>query len=214
MKKTLALTILGVVLAASAFAQATAGFGNVSGTVLDSSNAPIPGAKVIVTNTSLGLTRDLTTTDAGIFVAPALTPATGYKVSVTKQGFAPYATTDFEVQVGETVNLRIPLNVGAVSTTVEVVGTTPVVDDVKTEVSQVVGNDMINNLPINGRRVDGFVQITPAVTKDADFGLVTFRGIAGGNAFLIDGVDTTNQYYNENAGRTPVGAQISDRKSV
>ena len=75
----------------------------------------------------------------------------------------------------------------------------PAVDDVKTETSQVVNNDLINNLPINGRRVDSFVLLTPAVTKDGDFGLVTFRGMAGGNSFLVDGVDTTNQYYNENS---------------
>jgi hypothetical protein len=103
----------------------------------------------------------------------------------------------------------VGLAVGDVTTQVEVVAATPVVDDIKTEVSQVVDNRMINELPINGRRVDQFVQLTPAVTKDADFGLVTFRGIAGGNSFLIDGNDTTNQYYNENAGRTRLGAQIS-----
>jgi len=76
-------------------------------------------------------------------------------------------------------------------------------------VSQVVDNAMINNLPINGRRVDQFVLLAPAVTKDADFGLVTFRGLAGGNNFLVDGNDTTNQYYNENAGRTRLGSQLS-----
>ncbi len=47
------------------------------------------------------------------------------------------------------------------------------------------------------------------MTKDADFGLVTFRGMAGGNNFLLDGNDMTNQYYNELAGRTRVGAQLS-----
>ena len=209
MKKALTLVLLAVVLAASAFAQATAAYGTVSGTVLDLTNAPVPGAKVLVTNPSLGLTRELTTTDAGIFSAPALTPAAGYKVSVASQGFATFNTAEFAVSVGQTVNLKVTLAIGTVTTTVDVTGAAPVVDDVKTEVSQVVGSEQIMNLPINGRRVDGFVQITPAVTKDADFGLVTFRGIAGGNEFLIDNVDTTNQYYNENAGRTRVGAQIS-----
>jgi hypothetical protein len=204
-----ALVVVLMVLTAPAFAQATAAFGTVSGTVLDASGAPVPGAKVAVSNPSLGLNREETTTDGGIFVAPALTPAQGYKVSVTKEGFAPYASAEFEVHVGETVNLKVALAIGAVTQTVEVTGAAPVVDDVKTEVSQVVGNDIITDLPINGRRVDGFVQITPAVTKDADFGLVTFRGIAGGNSFLIDGIDTTNQYYNENAGRTRVGSQFS-----
>jgi hypothetical protein len=209
MKKLAVISTLLFVCAAGAFAQVAAGLGAISGTVLDASGAPVAGAKVTVANPSLGVTRELTTTDGGIFVAPALVPNPGYKVSVSKQGFSPYGTAEFAVQVGGTVDLKITLAVGAITQTVEVVGAAPVVDDVKTEVSQVVGNQMITDLPINGRRVDGFVLLTPAVTKDADFGLLTFRGFAGGNSFMIDGVDTTNQYYNENAGRTRVGAQFS-----
>jgi hypothetical protein len=48
-----------------------------------------------------------------------------------------------------------------------------------------------------------------AVVPDGTFGLLSFRGIAGGNAFLTDGNDTTQQYYNENAGRTRIQSQIS-----
>src|SRR5205823_2304943 len=67
----------------------------------------------------------------------------------------------------------------------------------------------IQNLPINGRRVDSFVLLTPAVVPDGTFGLLSFRGIAGGNSFLTDGNDTTEQFYNENAGRTRITTQIS-----
>jgi hypothetical protein len=207
MSKVVSLGVLLSVFSLSAWGQA--GFGGISGTVRDASGSPVPGAKVVVSNPSLGLTRDLTTTDAGIFAAPALTPALGYKVTVDKQGFAPYVASDLPVRVGETTNLNVGLAVGSLTQAVEVVSAAPVIDDIKTETSQVVGNELINELPINGRRVDSFVLLTPAVTKDADFGLVTFRGLAGGNSFLVDGNDTTNQYYNENAGRTRLGSQLS-----
>src|SRR5262249_691176 len=92
---------------------------------------------------------------------------------------------------------------------VDVTADIPAVEDSKTELSAVVDSNMITELPINGRRVDQFVSFAPTVSKDADFGLLSFRGMAGGNSFLIDGNDTTNQYYNENAGRTRLGAQIS-----
>src|ERR1017187_6479463 len=92
MKKLAVLSTLLFVCAAGAFAQATAGLGAVSGTVIDASGAPVGGPKVTVANPSLGVTRELTTTDGGIFVAPALAPAEGYKVSVSQPGFAPYAT--------------------------------------------------------------------------------------------------------------------------
>ena len=51
--------------------------------------------------------------------------------------------------------------------------------------------------------------LTPGVVPDGTFGLVSFRGIAGGNAYLTDGNDTTQGYYNENAGRTRISANIS-----
>ncbi len=200
---------IGLLAAVAAWGQATAGLGALSGTVRDASGAAVPGAKVVVSNSGLGLTRELRTTDSGLFAAPALTPAAGYKVEVTKEGFNTYTAPNLTVQVGQTLDLNVQLAVGAATQQVEVVASAPVVDDVKTETSSVVGNQLINELPINGRRVDSFVLLTPAVTKDADFGLVTFRGIAGGNAFLVDGVDTTDQYYNENAGRTRLGSQLS-----
>src|SRR5260370_23088162 len=65
------------------------------------------------------------------------------------------------------------------------------------------------DLPINGGRVDSFVLMTPAVSNDGTFGLLSFRGMAGGKAFLVDGADTTQQFYNENAGRTRIQSQLS-----
>jgi hypothetical protein len=83
------------------------------------------------------------------------------------------------------------------------------IETTKTDVSQVIDSKMIVDLPINGRRVDSFVLLTPGVTNDGTFGLLTFRGVAGGNSFLIDGNDATEQFYNENAGRTRIASQIS-----
>src|SRR5207244_12261859 len=82
-------------------------------------------------------------------------------------------------------------------------------DLTKSDVSQVVNSTQIIELPINGRRVDSFVLLTPAVVPDGAFGLLSFRGVAGHNAFLTDGNDTTNTYYNENAGRTRITSPIS-----
>ncbi len=209
MKKVLSALALTVAVSLSAWCQATAGRGAISGTVTDPSGAAVGGAKVVVSNPALGFSRDLTTTGAGVFSAPALVPGPGYKVSVEKQGFSVYNAEGLAVQVGQIVDLKVALAVGAMTQKIEVTDASPLVDSVKTENSTVVTGEQIENLPINGRRVDSFVLLTPAVTKDADFGLLTFRGMAGGNAFVVDGVDTTNQYYNENAGRTRLGSQLS-----
>jgi hypothetical protein len=89
------------------------------------------------------------------------------------------------------------------------VGAAELLDDTKVDVSTVVSNQQIQELPVNGRRVDSFVLLTPGVSNDATFGLLTFRGIAGNNSFLIDGNDNTEQFYDENAGRTRIQSQIS-----
>jgi outer membrane receptor protein involved in Fe transport len=149
------------------------------------------------------------TTDAGVFSAAALVPATGYSVVVTKQGFANWEVKDFQVQVGQTVDFNVTIAVSSASTKMEVTAEAPMVEDTKTGVSQVVSLQQIDGLPINGRRADTFVLLTPAVTPDGTFGLVSFRGISSGNSFLTDGNDTTNSFYNENAGRTRISTQIS-----
>jgi len=209
MKKVLAVCLGAFALTASAYAQATAGLGSVSGTVRDASGAVVPGASVVVSNEAKGIKRSMTTTDAGVFAAPALVPADGYSITVSKQGFTNYEVKEFEVLVGQNVDFRIALQVSGTATTVDVSVEAPLVEETKSGVTATVGKDQIDNLPINGRRVDSFVLLTPAVTNDGEFGLLSFRGIAAGNAFLTDGNDTTNSFYNENAGRTRIGSQLS-----
>jgi hypothetical protein len=116
---------------------------------------------------------------------------------------------DIDLQVGQTLDLSVKVQVSQSATQVEVNSTAPLVDDTKTDVSNVVGSQQIENLPINGRRVDSFVLLTPGVSNDATFGLLTFRGVAGNNSFLLDGNDNTDQFYDENAGRTRIQSQIS-----
>ncbi len=209
MRKVLLPVLLFLVLAAIAAAQTVAGLGGLSGIVRDTSGASVPNASVIVVNEAKGIRRTLATNEAGIFAAPALVPAPGYKVTVNAAGFAPFEARDIQIEVGQQVDLPITLAVATAATHVEVSAAAPIVEDTKTDVSQVVNTHQIQELPINGRRVDSFVLLTPAVTADGAFGLLSFRGTVGGNTFLTDGNDTTQQFFNENGGRTRISSQIS-----
>jgi len=180
----------------------TSGFGAISGVVQDATGAVIANAKVVVENAEKGIRRELNTTSAGVFNAPALVPAFGYQVTISAPGFSPYEAKNITVAVGETVTLSPVLTVSSAATEVLVTAEATTVDTWKTDVSQVVTTQQIVDLPINGRRVDSFVLLTPGVTTDGPFGLISFRGNPGGNTFLTDGNDTTNQFYDENAGRT------------
>jgi outer membrane receptor protein involved in Fe transport len=208
MRTAFCLSFTTLFLCANMFGQSVAGLGAISGTVRDATGSSVPGAQVTVTNESLGLRRAIDTTDAGVFTAPSLPPAAGYTVTVAKAGFTQYRAENIQVQVGQAVNLEVSLAVAGATTQVQVEAVAPIVDSTKTDVSQVVDTRQIQDLPINGRRVDSFVLLAPAVVSDGTFGLLSFRGVAGGNTFLTDGNDTTEQYYNENAGRTRISSQI------
>lgn len=209
MNKGALLVLFILASTGSVFAQAAGGFSGISGIVRDPSGAVVPNAEVVVVNESKGVRVTLSTSDGGVFSAPPLVPATGYSVSVKKPGFAAYEASNIDLQVGQNLNLAVNLAVAGTATEVRVEATTPLVDELKTGVSQVINSQQILDLPINGRRVDSFVLLTPGVTNDGNFGLLTFRGVANGNNFLLDGNDTTEEYYVENNGRTRVTSQIS-----
>src|ERR1051325_10591052 len=113
MRKAAAISLFVLVYSIGAHAQGVAGLGAVSGTVRDATGSVVPDASVVLANESKGIRRTMQTTDAGVFSAPALVPATGYSVTVTKAGFANWEIKDFQVQVGQTVDFRITLDVSA-----------------------------------------------------------------------------------------------------
>ncbi|HEX5226739.1 MAG TPA: TonB-dependent receptor, partial [Bryobacteraceae bacterium] len=207
--KNLSAAAFLLCLAPSVFAQAAGGVATISGVVRDQTGAVVPNANVQISTKGLGVVRTLTTNESGIFSAPALTPAPDYEVKVTATGFNEWDAKGLALQIGQVMDLRVDLTVGQTTTAVEVTAAAPLVEDTKTDVSTVVNTQQILDLPINGRRVDSFVLLTPGVTNDATFGLLTFRGVAGNNTFLLDGNDNTEQFYNENAGRTRIASQVS-----
>jgi len=184
MKRKTVILILSIFGSAGyALSQSGAGLGSISGVVLDASKAAVPSASVVVANEAKGIRRNLETNSQGVFTAPALIPAEGYSITVNKSGFATYQATGVTLAVGQNVDLHVDLAVAGTEASVEVTA--------------------------EGRRVDSFVLLTPAVVPDGAFGLLSFRGIGGHNAFLTDGNDTTNTFYNENAGRTRITSPIS-----
>jgi outer membrane receptor protein involved in Fe transport len=209
MKRIVAFAFLAAVCCTGVSAQVAAGLAAISGQVHDASGAAVPGATVVVANIANGIHRNLQTNEAGVFSATGLTPLPGYTVTVTAQGFATYEVKAIDLNVGQNLGLTVVLQIAAAAVSVEVTGTAPLVQDTKTDVSGVVDTKAITDLPINGRRVDSFVLLQPAVTNDGTYGLLSFRGVAAGNSFLVDGNDTTEAYYNENAGRTRIASQIS-----
>jgi Carboxypeptidase regulatory-like domain/TonB-dependent Receptor Plug Domain len=193
----------------AAYAQDLAGQGALRGTVVDQAGAPVPSATVVLRNDAIGLVRNLQSSSDGGFQAASLPPASGYTLTVTANGFANYTAKEIAVHVGEIATIPISLSVSGTAETVLVEASSEALETTRSGVSELVSQREINDLPINGRRVDQFVLLTPGVTTDGSGGELTFRGVPGNNVFLQDGIDVTQQWGQDNAGSTSAFSPLS-----
>jgi len=206
--RLLAAICAAVLLSGSAYAQ-TAATGNIDGVVTDATGAVLPGVSVVVKNTETNVSREATTDSEGRYRASALQPGT-YEVTATLAGFQALPLGKVEVLVGQTYQVDVKMRPAGVTEQVTVTGESPLIDTARTDVSNVVGEKAIENLPINGRRWENFVLLGPGVTNDGNFGLVSYRGISGlYNNNTVDGADNNQAFFSEARGRTRTSYSIS-----
>ena len=136
----------------SAAAQTSAGL---NGTVTDSSGAVAPGARVTVTNVDTGARREAISNDAGLYDLPLL-PAGNYTIVVSKEGFKQAAREGLRLEVNQITRIDFVLQVGAVTETVEVQASTPLLESSTSSIGYVIESRVVSDLPLNGRN---FVQL-------------------------------------------------------
>ena len=192
----------------------TAGAGSITGTVMDPNKSVLPGAVVTVTGTDTGIDHQFITNSAGIYVAPFLQPG-HYKVSATGAGFGRVEAPGLTLLVGQTLTIDLTLTVQSTTTTVEVSSSTPILDVERTEVSQVVDQQFIQNLPVNARNWSTFVLLTPNVAQDGGSGLVSFHGISGlYNQNYVDGANNNQMLFSEARGRSSGAPYVYSLDSI
>jgi hypothetical protein len=195
------------------FAQ-TAGTGSITGTVSDSSKAPLASAHVSIRNTETGIERQVTVNEEGIYVASLLQPGK-YDISVTANGFGNVSQKDVVLTVGQTLTLDYSLPLASVLSTVEVSGEAPVLDPQQTAVTQTIGAQMISNLPVASRNWSSFALSTTNVTNDGSSGLVSYRGISGlYNSNLVDGANNNQALFSEARGRASGAPYVYSLDSI
>ena len=147
---------------------------------------------------------------SGFFKAPQL-PASVYTVTVNAAGFAPFKETNVIVHVGQTTDIAPRLGTAGTAVTVEVKGEAPILNLESPDISAVLSEESLENLPLNGGRWSDMTLLTPAAVADSNgFGLIAFRGISPIlNNVEIDGADDNQAYYAEERGRTREGYSTS-----
>jgi hypothetical protein len=145
-------------------AQAT---GSISGTVTDSTGAPVAGAKVTVTVPATGSTREAVTDSNGHYVAPLLGVA-NYTVRADLQGFQPAEARDVRLQVDEHRELDFHLALATVKENVEVTATVVAVQTTDATLGQVITSQQVSDLPLNGRDFVQLATLTPGVNQETN----------------------------------------------
>ncbi|MBM3818833.1 MAG: carboxypeptidase regulatory-like domain-containing protein [Acidimicrobiia bacterium] len=203
----IAFVALFVILTASpAWAQATAAL---AGRVTDQSGAVLPGVTVTATQTDTGFARTVVTDGTGAWVMPNL-PTGPYRLEVSLQGFRTYVQTGIVLQVGATPTINAVLGVGSLEETVSVEAAAPIVDVRSAGISEVVEQERIVELPLQGRQVTDLIVLAGAAVETGRPNSRSFQGgvnisVAGGVSFgvayLLDGAMHNDP---QNAGGMPL----------
>src|SRR6266851_2289817 len=198
MKRLTYLLLVGIVLlslgSGNAFAQATAS-GTIQGSVTDKSGAVVSGAQVVAKSKATDTARTTTSSDTGYYRFELL-PIGTYTVTVSKAGFATVAET-IEILIGQMTTVDAELKPGTTSEIIEVTSESPLVDQLKTSVSQNITPSEVEELPLLGRDVANLAYLAPGV-KAADsydptkarYAILSVNGQSGRNVNVtINGVD-------------------------
>jgi hypothetical protein len=209
-----ALAILPVVLAAANLS--AQGDSSLWGSVTDASDAGIPGATIVIKNLETGTERDLVTDEAGRFNALAL-PVGHYEIAASKAGFRTDRRMSISLVVGQREQVDLKLQVGDVRQTVEVPAVSNVVQITTEDISGLVGERQVKDLPLNGRSYDQLLTLNPGIvnyTSQRAGGIGTSNSVVGNmfavsgrrpqeNLFLLNGIEFTSASEINN---TPGGA--------
>ena len=178
--------------------------GTIGGTVHDSTGAAVNGVTVTVRQTDTGAARTLVTGSDGRYAAPSV-PVGPYSVSAARDGFQPQEQTGIVLAIGQSVQVNFTLSVSSVRETVVVDAGDPVVNTSSQQVSGLIDERQVKELPLNGRSYDELLTLNPATvnyTNQRSGGIGTSNSSVGNmfsvggrrpqdNLFLLNGIEYT-----------------------
>src|SRR3989442_10113932 len=197
-----------------AFAQGVS-TASIAGTVRDSSGSVLPGVTVTSTQTATGLTRTVTSDEAGRYTISSL--AVGpYKLEFMLQGFRTFVQTGIVLQVDASPTINAALALGNVEESVTVEGEAPLIETRSVGIGMVVDNQRVLELPLNGRETLDLVYMTGMAVSGGTLGgarggatstspatIAVAGGLPNATAYTLDGA-THNDPFNRSPKALPV----------
>jgi hypothetical protein len=184
------------------------------GRVSDASGSAVAGAKVEAKNTGTNVVSASVTDSSGQYTVPFLKPGS-YTVTVEVTGFRRFVREGLSLSVGDTIEVDIPLQVGAVSEQLTVTGESPLLDTAKADRGTLVDERTVAEMPLNGRNPFMLAKIAAGVNfngtviyqRPFDNGAIAQWTINGGlyssNEFLLDGTPNNAQAGSNNLAYVP-----------
>jgi hypothetical protein len=201
--------LLLVVFLAAGICIAQVSTADIVGTLADKSGGAIPAVAVVVTNLETGLQYRVTSDSSGNYRVTLLPPGR-YRIAAEKPGFKTWAVTDLNLAIGDRFRADAVLEVGAVQESVTVQAESAALQTESATVGSLVGEHMVQNLPVNGRNFVQLAQLAPGASDysgGAAFStgnavddrrrptVVSVNGATSAeNNFLIDGMDNNERF--------------------
>jgi len=192
----------------SSFALGQATSASLTGQIVDGAGAAVPGAKVVVRNRDTSLEQSSVSNAQGVYTVAPLPPGP-YILTVESQGFQKYVQTGIVLTVNESASQNVTLKVGDVQQTVTVSENAELINTTSAEISSVVNQHSITQLPLNGRDPSSLVLLSPGTTNvlntgggaiQSGFSFPTETGASanggrqGSTYYLLDGVPNMDSY--------------------
>ncbi|HYL84319.1 MAG TPA: TonB-dependent receptor [Candidatus Angelobacter sp.] len=190
------LTLFIVVLLSCGVAYPQGNTGRILGVVTDQSGGYVANATVTITDVARGVSQTLSTDSDGAYVAINLLPST-YSVRVEYKGFKTFDRKNILLEVGKDVRVDAVLQTGSASETVTITEDVPMVDTTSTTLGGTISNEIINDLPLNGRNYQNLISLRPgtAVYPGGGPWTQTTNGIRPEDtSYIVDGVTNDESF--------------------
>src|SRR5437899_961229 len=208
----LAVVCLSLLVCSAAYPQGNTG--RILGVVTDQSGGNVANAKVTVTDVARGVSQTLATDSDGAYVAISLLPGT-YTVRVEYKGFKTFERKDILLEVGKDVRVDAVLQPGSTTETIVITEQVPMVDTTSTTLGGTISNEIINDLPLNGRNYQNLVSLRPGTSIYPGGGpwTQTTNGIRPEDtSFIVDGITNDEAFMGLSV--TNAAAVIGDAATI
>jgi hypothetical protein len=169
--------------------------GEVRGTVVDPGGAFVPGAELKLVNESAGTSRSTVSSQDGGFVFVRVEPG-AYRLTAAAKGFQTAVTSGVVVETARTTDVVIHMTLGNVTETVEVSETAAALETSSTAVATTVRNELIHELPLNGRNILGFTLLMAGAQRGSSDRNSDFNGLPNASQNItLDGINNNSQRF-------------------